>query len=201
MKNIIIGMALIVITAASCNNGSNTTSDKNTNTDSTSQVNNSSAKEPGSSTNTNTNVAGSIQEMVGQYLQMKNALANDNGKDAATAGNAFVESMGKMDKTNLPADKKKIWNDLSDDAKEMAEHIGKNAGDIAHQREHFDMLSKDMYDMVKAFGATQTLYNDYCPMYNNKKGAMWLSETKDIKNPYLGKKMPTCGEVKEEMKP
>jgi len=30
--------------------------------------------------------------------------------------------------------------------------------------------------------------------------ATWLSETKEIKNPYLGKKMPTCGEVKEEMK-
>ena len=197
MKNIIIGMALIAITAASCNSGGNNTSDKNTNTDSTSQVNNSSAA---TSNNTNTNVAGSMQEMVSQYLQMKNALANDNGNDAATAGNAFVESMGKMDKTNLTPDKKKIWNDISDDAKEMAEHIGKNAGDIAHQREHFDMLSKDMYDMVKAFGTTQTLYNDYCPMYNNKKGATWLSETKDIKNPYLGKKMPACGEVKEEIK-
>ena len=194
-------MALIAITAASCNNGSNTTPDKNTNTDSTSQVNNSSAKEPGSSNNKNSNVAGSMQEMVGQYLQMKNALASDNGKDAATAGNAFVESMGKMEKTNLSPDKKKIWNDLSDDAKEMAEHIGKSAGDIEHQREHFDMLSKDMYDMVKAFGATQTLYNDYCPMYNNKKGAIWLSETREIKNPYLGKKMPACGEVKEEIKP
>lgn len=190
-------MALIAITAASCNNGNNNTPDKNTNKDSTTQGNNSSAA---TSTNTNTNVAGSMQEMISQYLQMKNALANDNGKDAATAGNAFVESMGKMDKTNLTPDKKKIWNDLSDDAKEMAEHIGKNAGDIAHQREHFDMLSKDMYDMVKAFGTTQTLYNDYCPMYNNKKGATWLSETKEIKNPYLGKEMPTCGEVKEEIK-
>jgi hypothetical protein len=200
MKNIIIGMALIAITAASCNSGSNNTPDKNINNDSTNQVNNSSAKDAGSTNNTNTNVSGSMQEMVSQYLQMKNALANDNGNDAATAGNAFVESMGKMDKTNLTPDKKKIWNDISDDAKEMAEHIGKNAGDIAHQREHFDMLSKDMLDMVKAFGTTQTLYNDYCPMYNNKKGASWLSETKDIKNPYLGKKMPTCGEVKEEIK-
>lgn len=190
-------MALIAISAASCNSGSDNTSDKNIKSNDTSQVNNSSAA---TSNNTNTNVAGSMQEMVSQYLQMKNALANDNGNDAATAGNAFVQSMGKMDTTNLSADKKKIWNDISDDAKEMAEHIGKNAGDIAHQREHFDMLSKDMYDMVKAFGATQTLYNDYCPMYNNKKGATWLSETKDIKNPYLGKKMPTCGEVKEEIK-
>jgi hypothetical protein len=200
MKKVIIGMALIAITAASCNNGSDTTSEKNTNKDSIGHANNSSDKDVGTSNSTNTNVSGSMQEMVSQYLQMKNALASDNGKDAATAGNTFVESMGKMDKTNLSLDKKKIWNDLSDDAKEMAEHIGKNAGDIEHQREHFDMLSKDMYDMVKAFGAGQTLYNDYCPMYNNKKGATWLSETKEIKNPYLGKKMPTCGEVKEEIK-
>ena len=37
-------------------------------------------------------------------------------------------------------------------------------------------------------------------MYNNKKGAFWLSETKEIKNPYLGKAMPTCGTIKEEIK-
>ena len=65
---------------------------------------------------------------------MKNALANDNGKDAASAGNAFVTSMDKMDKNSLTADKKKKWEDLADDAKEMAEHIGKNASDILGER-------------------------------------------------------------------
>jgi hypothetical protein len=38
-------------------------------------------------------------------------------------------------------------------------------------------------------------------MYNDKKGAIWLSETKEIKNPYYGKKMLTCGNVKEEITP
>ena len=52
---------------------------------------------------------GAMTEMVTQYLQIKNALANDNGKDAASAGDAFVESMGKMDKNSIPADKKKTW--------------------------------------------------------------------------------------------
>ena len=112
----------------------------------------------------------------------------------------LLNQWGKMNKTSLTADKKKTWDNLSDDAKEMAEHIGKNADKLEHQREHFDMLSKDMYDMVKAFGGGQTLYQDFCPMYNDKKGATWLSETKEIKNPYLGKKMPTCGSVKEEIK-
>jgi hypothetical protein len=37
-------------------------------------------------------------------------------------------------------------------------------------------------------------------MYNNNKGAIWLSETKEIKNPYLGKDMDTCGSAKEELK-
>ena len=68
MKNIIIGMALIAITAVSCNNGSDNTSAKNLNKDSTNHNNNSSVA---TSNNTNTNVAGSMQEMVSQYLQMK----------------------------------------------------------------------------------------------------------------------------------
>jgi hypothetical protein len=37
-------------------------------------------------------------------------------------------------------------------------------------------------------------------MYNNGKGASWLSETKEVKNPYMGKSMPTCGTLKEEIK-
>ena len=192
-------MAIIAISAASCNSGSTSNTEENKKKDDSTQATNPSTKDNATST-TDASVDASMKEMVGQYLQMKNALANDNGKDAAAAGNAFVESMGKMEKTSLAPDKKKVWDALSDDAKEMAEHIGKNADKLEHQREHFDMLSKDMYDMVKAFGAGQTLYKDFCPMYNDKKGASWLSETKEIKNPYLGKAMPTCGMIKEEIK-
>ena len=192
MKKTIIGIAIIAITATSCNNSGTTSAD--TKKDDTTKVNHSMVK------NTESKVDGAMVEMVSQYLKIKNALTNDNGKEAANAANAFVESMGKMETTSLGGDKKKTWDNIADDAKEMAEHIGKNAGKLDHQREHFDMLSKDMYDMVKAFGAGQTLYQDFCPMYNDNKGATWLSETKEIKNPYLGTKMPTCGSVKEEIK-
>ena len=70
----------------------------------------------------------------------------------------------------------KAFSDIGDDSKEHAEHIGAGSGDIKHQREHFQLLSKDIYDLVKAFGTTQTLYKDYCPMVK----AIWLSETKPI---------------------
>lgn len=196
MKKLIFASAIIAMTATACNSATNTSEKKDTKEDTTVN-NNPSTQTSGTS---DTKVEGSMKEMVTQYLQMKNALANDNGKDASTAGQAFVESMGKMDKNSLTGDKKKKWDDVSDDAKEMAEHISKNGDKLDHQREHFDMLSTDMYEMVKTFGAGQTLYKDFCPMYNNNKGATWLSEVKEIKNPYMGKKQPTCGSVKEEIK-
>ncbi len=142
----------------------------------------------------------SIKEIVSNYLQLKNAFTKDNTNDAATAGKALETALKNFDKSALTAEQKKTFDDIESDAIEHAEHIGANAGKIAHQREHFDMLSKDVYDLVKAFGAGQTLYKDFCPMYNDNKGAIWLSETKEIKNPYYGKSMSTCGSMKEELK-
>lgn len=145
-------------------------------------------------------VAASMKQIVEHYLQLKNALAGDETKDAAAAGKGMYDVMAAVDKSALTVEQKKLYEDVEDDAKEHAEHIGANAGNIEHQREHFDMLSKDMYDLVKAFGSGQVLYKDFCPMYNDKKGAIWLSEIKKIKNPYYGKKMLTCGSVQEELK-
>ncbi|GAC1595343.1 MAG: DUF3347 domain-containing protein [Chitinophagaceae bacterium] len=195
-------MAAAAIALTACNSGNNKAaenqgSSKDTTVQGKPQTDSTTAT---TSPGPNTKATASINEIVGHYLELKNALANDNGREAATHGKALVTAIGNIDKATLTAEQKKVYDDAADDAKEMAEHIGSNGDKIEHQREHFDMLSKDMYDMVKAFGTGQTLYQDFCPMYNDKKGATWLSETKEIKNPYLGKKMPECGSVKEEIK-
>ena len=141
-----------------------------------------------------------VNGLVHDYLQVKNALAKDNIGDAAAAGQALASAFDKFDQSRLTTEQKKSYNDIADDAKEMATHIGMSTSKLPHQREHFDMLSKDMYDLVKLTGAGQPLFVDHCPMYNNKKGAIWLSEMKAIKNPYMGSAMPTCGVIKEELK-
>lgn len=138
-------------------------------------------------------------DVVTSYLQLKNALANDNSKEAAAAGSDVQKAIVQADTVSFSEEQKKVFADVKDDAIEHAEHIAANANNIEHQREHFETLSKDLYDMVKVFGTGQTLYQTHCPMYNNNKGANWLSETKEIKNPYYGTKMSTCGEVKEEI--
>jgi len=149
---------------------------------------------------TDTNSSGSIKEIVSSYLQMKNAFTEDNSTGAATAGKKLEAAFKSFDKSALTAAQKKTYEDVEADAREHAEHIGANGGNIAHQREHFDLLSKDIYDLVKAFGGGQVLYKDFDSMFNKGKGAFWLSETKEIRNPYMGKAMLTSGSIIEEIK-
>ena len=197
MKSLFFAIAISTISLAACNNTGNQSNNENKMAADTTPTETNTAS---TSASGNTQSTSSINGIVSSYLQLKNALANDNGKDAATAGSAMVSAFKNFDQSSLPADKKKTFEDIKDDASEHAEHIGMNGGNIKHQREHFETLSKDVYDLVKTFGANETLYKDFCPMYNNNKGATWLSETKEIKNPYLGKNMATCGEVKETIR-
>ncbi len=196
MKTLFItGVAIAAITFSACN-GSSTSSKESSATGDTATTQTTQTEPAATETKSNT----PLKDLTNAYLQLKNGLASDNGNDAAAGGKAFNEALAKVDRSSMSTEQKKTFEDVADDAKEMAEHISTNAGKLEHQREHFDMLSKDMYDMVKTFGAGQPLYQDFCPMYNDKKGAIWLSETKEIKNPYMGKKQPTCGSVKEELK-
>jgi hypothetical protein len=45
----------------------------------------------------------------------------------------------------------------------------------------------------------KTVYYQFCPMMNDGNGAYWLSETRDIRNPYYGESMLTCGETVETL--
>ena len=193
MKSFLILSIAGAVAFSSCNNSNDAAKD-------------SSSVKTADTTQSTTQTAGEVKsttpvsDIVAGYIQLKNGLANDNGNEAADGGKFVVSALAKFDKASLSADQKKAYEDVADDVKENAEHISENAGKMDHQREHFEMLSKDVYDLVKTFGAGQTLYQDFCPMYNDKKGAAWLSETKEIKNPYMGQKMTTCGSVKEELK-
>lgn len=93
----------------------------------------------------------------------------------------------------------KALRDVKGSAK-ASEVAAKLAGthDIEEQRKVFSSLSNEMATLVKKGGLSMgALYLEYCPMANNNEGAYWLSNEKQIKNPYFGDKMLRCGSVKE----
>lgn len=136
---------------------------------------------------------GQIDKVVQYYLDVKNALAADNAQEAAKAGVQLKTALSDLRKGKMNDAQKKTYEANAAGAIKNSEQIAKGGGNIKQQREQFESLSEAIYNMVKVFGASQTLYKDYCPM----KKASWLSEVKDIKNPYYGSMMLKCGMIKE----
>ncbi len=144
-----------------------------------------------------TNKNSATGAIIDAYIQIKNGLASDDSKAAAQGGKALLSAFAKFDMAKLDKDTHVEYMDIVEDATEQAEHIVKSPMD--HQREHFEGLSTDINDLIALLGTDKTLYQDFCPMANNGKGAIWISELEVIKNPFFGSKMPKCGKVQKKI--
>ncbi len=136
-----------------------------------------------------------VQKVLADYMILKDALVETDKNKAAKAGDKLNNTLSKFDISGFTVEQQKELKDIITDAKEHAEHIGRS--EIDHQREHFKTLSKDIMDMVAITGTKNTLYQQFCPMYDG--GSTWLSLNKEIKNPYYGSKMLKCGKVQKEI--
>lgn len=143
-------------------------------------------------------VKNQIGDLLAVYLDLKNALVATDDAKAKTAAGALIQKLESVDDGKMTEDQKTFFHSLHEKIKTDAEHITE-AG-IDHQREHFSSMSNQMFKLVKSFQANEKpVYYDFCPMAFDNKGAYWLSETEEIKNPYFGEKMMNCGSVKETL--
>ena len=130
------------------------------------------------------------------YYELKNALVNSDANTAASTTAELLKAVNGIDIKTLSAGEQKVFTSLQGKLSLDARHISA-VKDISHQREHFASLSLNMHILAKAARLSdQPIYEDYCPM----KKTYWLSAESAIKNPYFGKEMLTCGQVKETIK-
>lgn len=119
----------------------------------------------------------------GHYIHLKDALVNSNSEEAKSAATALKKSLSSLSNAKK--------------AEASASKIAATAT-LEEQRKEFSNLSNEMTSLVKGGKLSEgSLYVEYCPMANNNQGAYWLSNEKEIKNPYFGNKMLKCGSVKE----
>lgn len=135
------------------------------------------------------------KQVVEDYMTLKDALVATDEKAATRAAKKLESTLKNFNVSSYTPTQQKELKDIIKDATDHAEHIGKS--EIVHQREHFKMLSKNITDMVALTGTDTILYKQYCPMYDG--GSVWLSMSKDVKNPYYGRKMLNCGKVQKEI--
>lgn len=127
------------------------------------------------------------------YYGVKDALVATDAARAKTQATTLRSALDKVNTANLSASDKKALAT----AKTQATAISKS-GNVESQREQFEMLSTSMIALVKATKPAKS-YVQFCPMAAEGKGASWLSDKKEVRNPYYGDKMLKCGSVQEEI--
>ncbi len=182
-----IGALVLIATLLACNN-SDKEADK--------------VKDEPLAQSTNTSAfSESFSVLMTNYFHLKDNLVLSNDTLAVASANLVISSAEKLDLSALKAD-----SNIVSTAKMYLETIvAETKGlvgekDIEGKRKSFQMVSDNMYDLIRTVRYDkEVVYHQYCPMAFNDAGAYWLSRTSDIKNPYFGKKMLTCGEVKDSL--
>lgn len=133
----------------------------------------------------NTVFSQNTTKLLNNYINVKNALVSADEKGAIKAISTLHESIKA--ESNF-AEKEVLLK--------ATEKMSKANG-IEKQRAVFNDVSTTIWKVVKkADKVEQPVYYQYCPM----KKAYWLSKEKEIKNPYYGSSMLTCGNVAETKK-
>lgn len=128
------------------------------------------------------------------YFTIKNKLATD--QSASSEAKVMGAHLAAFAKDGLNEKAKKIWVEQAAAILQAVETISASS-ELAKQRDHFYDLSTSMIELLKTYGTSKEVYQDYCPMADEDEGAFWLSEFKEIKNPYFGESMLRCGEIKK----
>ena len=136
-----------------------------------------------------------IAAVVSAYFQVKNSLVKD--QMPTTANQILAQALAKVSSAPGTEKEKVNWEKIMAQLSKSTIEI-KRAKDLSEARTHFSSLSATIIQLVETFPLSQqVVYQDFCPMAFTNKGGYWLSEFKEIKNPYFGASMLGCGEVKQ----
>jgi len=138
-----------------------------------------------------------LQTLVNSYLSIKNALTTDDFDQAKASLSEFANEVKTNSEMNSH-DEHEGQHAVHHQAMVAAVNEAENAGDISTFRSAFKKISAELITAIENQGFDDTLYRQYCPMYEG--GSEWISSSEDIENPFYGTAMHSCGETVEEIK-
>ncbi|MEN2416260.1 DUF3347 domain-containing protein [Flavobacterium mesophilum] len=135
------------------------------------------------------------KEITKSYLALKNSFLTSDSLAVVKNAEALKNSLKNFKFKKLSLEKMNEATIARREIIELATALT-TIKNINKQRKIFETLSVKYWDQASKFKpADETLYLQVCPM----TGAVWTSDSKEIKNPYYPKNMLTCGEVKASL--
>jgi Cu(I)/Ag(I) efflux system membrane fusion protein len=149
---------------------------------------------------TNKTFKSGLYELSLAYIKLKDELVEAKPGTAQTAAQDMGKALASFKAVSSDGEVKEAWETVASQLKEYIDQIASERN-LDKQRQTFIDLSNLMIASVRSFGiAGGTLYLQNCPMANNDLGADWLALESNIRNPYYGSLMMTCGTVEGEFK-
>jgi len=143
----------------------------------------------------------SFNKLLGDYYLLKDNFIAESDTMITHYAKQLMTDADSLKCDELKADSAIILT-----AKSSAESIsGELKGllgekDIENKRKSFYTLSEQLYDLIRTVQYTkEVVYHYHCPMAFDQAGANWLSNSVEIKNPYIPKKMISCGEMMDSL--
>ncbi len=135
-----------------------------------------------------------LDPVFNSYFTLKDALVASDQKEAAEAASTLASAIDAVPMADLDHEVHMVWMKVLEPLKQHANVIATST-DLEKQRKTFKILSESIIELGKAAPRSTTMHLQHCPMYAD--GSNWLSREKEIRNPYYGSKMLTCGSTKE----
>jgi Cu(I)/Ag(I) efflux system membrane fusion protein len=138
-----------------------------------------------------------LKVLFNEYINLKNTFVEGESDAGIEISKKLLNNLSQVDMKLLKnKEVHQHWMSLEKEIKASATFISKTA-DLKKQRNHFKQLSSSITNAIEVFGINEKVYHQFCPMADGNKGAYWLSTEEKVINPYFGKAMLTCGEVKQ----
>ena len=144
-------------------------------------------------------VLGPMEAIFENYFDLKDELVKSDAKSTSEKAKRLMTVINMVKMQELKSDVHTVWMKVMNDLKSDTDKIA-NATNIEKQRASFITLSENMYQLMKVSKIETPIYFQHCPMANDGKGANWLSKENQVKNPYYGSKMMSCGKTIETIK-
>ncbi|MBC6995015.1 efflux RND transporter periplasmic adaptor subunit [Neolewinella lacunae] len=130
------------------------------------------------------------------YLPLKDQLVATALADAALLA-PISEALGKVAMNLVTGEAHTYWMEQQ---RAISAHLDLLAAatSVEDQRQQFRYLSQALINALTAFGVSGDYYVQHCPMAFGNTGANWLSDEAQIRNPYYGDLMLSCGTVTDE---
>src|SRR6516164_5427311 len=140
------------------------------------------------------NAVPAFQSVLGAYDRIHESLVKDQIDGVAAQAVSLRASIRQLISSTPERMKEEGYRNALAKLRRTAE--GFDARNLEDARAQFGYFSADLIAFLKGYPALaeRPIYTITCPMWKESP-AQWVQTTAQVKNPFLGKQMPDCGQV------